>query len=66
MKQRSDDREEVVRERLIVYRRDTEPLVRFYEGRPTFRSVDGAQSPDLVARDLEAALASVAGSGAAL
>ena len=37
LKQRSDDREEVVRERLKVYRRDTEPLVRFYEGRPTFR-----------------------------
>jgi adenylate kinase len=65
LKQRSDDREEVVRERLNVYRRDTEPLVRFYEGRPTFRSVDGAQSPDLVARDLEAALASAGRPGAA-
>jgi len=46
--QRSDDREEVVRERLRVYREQTEPLVAFYQDRPTFRSVDGNQSLDAV------------------
>jgi adenylate kinase len=56
LKQRSDDREEVVRERLKVYRRDTEPLVAFYQNRPTFKSVNGAQSLDRVAADLSRAV----------
>ena len=47
--QRSDDREEVVRERLAVYERSTAPLVGYYRDRPTYRPVDGAQSPDAVA-----------------
>ncbi len=54
--QRADDREEVIRERLRVYARDTRPLVEYYGGRPTFRRVDGAQAPDAVARDLETAV----------
>ena len=56
LKQRSDDNEAVVRERLKVYRRDTQPLVDYYHARPTFRVVDGAQSPDRVAVDLAAAV----------
>ena len=40
---RSDDRKEVVQERLRVYREQTEPLVAFYRDRPTFRRVDGHQ-----------------------
>ena len=40
---RKDDREEVVRERLRVYREQTEPLVEFYRDRPSFRRVDGNQ-----------------------
>ena len=35
-----------IRERLRVYARDTQPLVEFYRRRPTFRSVDGDQTPD--------------------
>lgn len=54
--QRPDDREDVVRERLRVYARDTRPLVEFYRDRPTFRSVDGAQAPDAVAVDLASAI----------
>jgi adenylate kinase family enzyme len=42
-----------VLERLRVYARSTKPLVDFYRVRPTFRTVNGAQSPDLVARELE-------------
>ena len=41
---RSDDCEDVVRKRLAVYHRLTQPLVEFYGGRPTFGSVDGSQS----------------------
>jgi adenylate kinase len=47
--QRSDDREDVVRERLHVYHARTAPLVDFYGGRARFHSVDGSQLPDLVA-----------------
>jgi adenylate kinase len=54
--QRADDREEVIRERLRVYARDTRPLIDYYRRRPTFRSVNGAQAPAAVAGDLEAAV----------
>ena len=52
--QRTDDSDVVVRERLKVYRTNTKPLVDFYQRRPTFRSVNGAQPPDRVAADLAA------------
>lgn len=53
---RSDDGETAMAERLMVYERDTRPLVDFYRVRPTFRSINGAQPPDLVAADLAAAV----------
>lgn len=56
LKQRSDDSADVVRERLKVYRRDTQPLVDFYRDRATFRQVFGAQPPDLVEKELEHAV----------
>ena len=59
--QRRDDNADVVRERLRIYWRQTEPLVQFYESRPSFRSVDGDQSPDSVGADIAAAIASVVG-----
>jgi adenylate kinase len=61
--QRADDNEAVVRERLKVYHRQSEPLVEYYKVRPTFRSIDGAQPPDKVATDLAAAI-EAAGAGA--
>lgn len=54
--QRADDREEVIRERLRVYARDTRPLLDYYRDRPTFRPVNGAQAPEAVASDLAAAV----------
>lgn len=59
--QRRDDTVDIVRERLRVYWRDTQPLLEFYRARPTFRVVDGDQTPDSVAADLAAAVASVVG-----
>jgi adenylate kinase len=59
LKHRSDDSDKVVRERLKVYHRSTEPLVNYYRSRPTFRSVDGAQSPDRVAEAMVAAIEAV-------
>jgi adenylate kinase len=61
--QRSDDSELVVRERLKVYRVNTKPLVDFYQSRPTFRSINGAQHPDRVAQDLAAAIEAAGGCG---
>ena len=49
---RADDREQVVLNRLKVYREQTEPLVRYYGGRPTFCQIDGAQLPDDVTGDI--------------
>jgi adenylate kinase len=62
--QRADDSEAVVRERLKVYHRTTEPLVGYYRGRPTFRIVNGAQAADVVARDLDATIHEAASEGA--
>jgi adenylate kinase len=45
---RVDDAEEVVRKRLEVYRKQTEPLVRYYGGRQTYRRVNGDQLADAV------------------
>jgi adenylate kinase len=47
--QRRDDTDEVVRERLRVYERDTRPLVEYYRRRPTFQPVDGNQPSVAVA-----------------
>jgi adenylate kinase len=58
---RRDDGADVVRERLRIYARDTQPLVEFYRRRPTFRSVDGDQVQDAVAADIAAAVAAVLG-----
>jgi adenylate kinase len=59
--QRRDDNADVVRERLKVYERDTQPLVEFYQMRATFRCVDGDQTAQAVAADLSSAVASAAG-----
>jgi adenylate kinase len=63
--QRSDDNDAVVLERLKVYHRQTQPLVEYYQMRPTFRSVNGSQAPDRVAADLVAAIESAASGVAA-
>jgi len=54
--QRADDNADVVRERLKVYHAQGRPLVDYYRARPTFRSVNGAQPPDLVAADISAVI----------
>jgi adenylate kinase len=65
LKQRVDDSEGVVLERLKVYHRNTEPLIEYYRARPAFRSIDGTQPPDRVAAALAAAVQSVANQGSA-
>jgi len=58
---RSDDSETVVRERLKVYWRDTRPMIEYYSARPTFRAIDGKQSPEQVREALVGAVASALG-----
>lgn len=50
--QRDDDREETVRERLEVYRRQTQPLIQYYLDRDLYTEINGAQSADTVFRDI--------------
>jgi len=53
LEQRADDNQEVVRERLSVYARETQPVLEFYRERPTFRVVNGAQPPERVSQELD-------------
>jgi len=58
---RSDDSEAVVRERLKIYWRDTRPMIEYYSSRPTFRAIDGKQTPEQVREALVKAVASALG-----
>jgi adenylate kinase len=51
-----DDREEVVRERLRVYREKTEPLIGYYRERGLLRSIDGNRPVEEVKRQMLEAL----------
>jgi adenylate kinase len=53
---RVDDGVDIVRERLKVYHRQTKPLVDYYSARPSFRTIDGNQGPDIVTAEVDAAL----------
>jgi adenylate kinase len=58
---RADDSEPVVRDRLKVYWRETQPMITFYQSRPGYRAIDGAQPPERVRDALVGAVASVLG-----
>ena len=51
--QRTDDNKDVVLERLKIYQSSTRPVLEYYRSRPTFRTVNGAQAPEIVARELD-------------
>jgi adenylate kinase len=53
---RPDDDERVVRERLRVYTQQSKPLLDYYRGRPTFCTVNGAQTPGQICQEIEAAI----------
>jgi adenylate kinase len=50
--QRADDQEITVRERLEVYRRQTQPLIQYYLDRDLYTEINGAQPADTVFRDI--------------
>ena len=54
--QRTDDQEETVRERLEVYRLQTQPLIQYYQERDLYSEINGAQSTEAVFRDIVVSL----------
>ncbi len=54
--QRDDDTEATVRNRLEVYRSQTEPLIDYYDAQGVVIRIDGAQEPDKTFADIAAAL----------
>ncbi len=58
LKQRSDDREEVVGNRLTVYRKQTAPLVTYYEEQGKLKKINADQDFDEVTKSLKEALLS--------
>ncbi|QLG48837.1 adenylate kinase [Natrinema halophilum] len=46
LEQRDDDTEETVKERLSVFRENTEPVIEYYDEQGNLERVDGEQAPD--------------------
>ena len=53
---RKDDNPDTVKDRLVVYHRETEPLIKFYEQRGLLRRIDGDQGPEKNAAAFKAAM----------
>ena len=54
--QRDDDREEVIRKRLEIYRKDTSPLVEYYRKQGALKNVKGTGSIDSIYEEIVKAL----------
>ncbi len=50
--QRPDDQEEVIRERLTAYERQTKPLVEYYRRQSVLEDVDGSAEPGVVTQSV--------------
>jgi adenylate kinase len=59
LSQREDDREETVRKRLQVYRKQTEPLIGYYDDHDILHRFDGTRSPTEVHDHLRATIATL-------
>jgi adenylate kinase len=53
---RKDDNPDTVNDRLVVYHRETEPLIAYYEGKGLLRRVDGTTGVENVAKAFLAAM----------
>ncbi|ELY48070.1 adenylate kinase [Natronorubrum sulfidifaciens] len=56
LEQRDDDTEETVKERLRVFRDNTEPVIEYYEDEGVLERVEGEQAPDDVWEDVKATI----------
>lgn len=54
--QRNDDKEDTVKNRLDVYRKETAPLIDFYKHKGVYAEIDGLQDIDKVYADVLASL----------
>ena len=50
--QRDDDREDVIRKRLSVYRQSTFPILEYYKARRGVYDVDGLQPVNMITRQI--------------
>lgn len=53
---RKDDNPDTVKDRLVVYHSETEPLIAFYEEKGLLKRIDGDQGPDRNAEAFKAAM----------
>ena len=60
---RVDDGDDIVRERLKVYQRQSKPLVDYYSARATFRAIDGNRPADVVTAAVDGAISEAATAG---
>ncbi len=49
---RTDDQPETIRERLRVFREQTQPVIDYYRGKGMLQSVDGAKHPEEIYREI--------------
>jgi adenylate kinase len=49
---RADDEESVVKKRLEVYKKETQPIEDFYRKESILKEIDGEQNPDKVFQDI--------------
>lgn len=54
--QRPDDREEVIKKRLLTYRRWTKPIIQYYRDKGILVNIDGTKSIDEVYHDIKKAI----------
>jgi adenylate kinase len=59
LSQREDDREDTIRKRLDVYRKQTSPLVEYYDDHDILHRFDGTRSPTEVHDHLRATIATL-------
>jgi adenylate kinase len=64
--QRTDDSEEIVRERLKVFQDETSPLVQYYQKSPTFFTINGNLPLDQVSAQIREAVTASLGAGTAV
>ncbi len=57
--QRDDDKEETVRNRLMVYEAQTKPLIDFFDKRGMLKTIDGDRDIDVIYEDIAEALRSL-------
>ncbi|MBQ1609765.1 MAG: adenylate kinase, partial [Elusimicrobia bacterium] len=51
--QRKDDNPDTIKERLVVYEKQTKPLAEYYDKSGVVAKIDGAVSPDKVFEQIE-------------